>query len=317
MTEKAPGLVDYSIVIPVYYNEGSLRSTMESLRREVMDANPGRTCEVIFVDDGSGDESLRELLELRKEHPTQVKVIALTRNFGQPYARLAGLERSRGKCVVSISADGQDPPGLINDMLTAHFDDGYEVVACARKGRDESWYRVVTSRLFYWLMKRLSFPNMPLGGFDFVLLSRRALNVVLRNKEAHPFFQGQILWTGFTPKFIYFQRRQREKGKSRWTFGKKLTLLIDGVLSYSYFPICVMSLTGSLLALLGFLYAAFIALRRVLVGTDFEGWSAIMVVLLLTSGVQVLMLGITGEYLWRTLAQIRNRDLYVIAEVYD
>ena len=251
MTDRDGGLVDYSIVIPVYYNEGSLRPTMDALRSEVFEANSGRSCEVIFVDDGSGDDSLRELLELQREDPERVKVIALTRNFGQPYARLAGLERSRGRCVISISADGQDPAGLINDMLAAHFEEGYEVVACARKGRDESWYRVVTSRVFYWLLQRLSFPNMPLGGFDFVLLSRRALNVVLRNQEAHPFFQGQILWTGFTPKFIYFQRRQRETGKSRWTFGKKVTLLIDGVLSYSFFPIRVMSFTGSLIALRG------------------------------------------------------------------
>jgi len=317
MTEDGPTDIDYSIVIPVYFNEGALSTTLASIMHEVIENQPSLTPEIIFVDDGSGDGSLKELLELRKAHPDIIKVIKLTRNFGQPCARLAGLSRARGRCVVSMSADGQDPASLVNDMLEAHFEEGCEVVACARVGRDESWYRVLTSRIFYKLMQRLSFPNMPKGGFDYILLGRKALDAVLRNQEAHPFFQGQILWTGFKPKFIEYHRMEREVGQSRWTFGKKLTLLIDGVLSYSFAPIRLMSLSGMAVALAGFVLALSILIRRVLLGTTIPGWSGTMIVLLVMGGIQMLMLGVIGEYIWRTLAQARNREPYVIEKIYE
>ena len=136
-----------------------------------------------FVDDGSGDGSLDELLRLREKDPQTVKVIKLTRNFGQVNALLAGFSHARGKCVVAMSADGQDPAALIHEMLKGHFEERYEIVACARQGRDESYYRVWTSRVAYALIRRLSVPNMPRGGFDFVLLGRRALDVFLRNQK--------------------------------------------------------------------------------------------------------------------------------------
>ncbi|MCK5806698.1 MAG: glycosyltransferase family 2 protein, partial [Lentisphaeria bacterium] len=243
MTDNIP-LPDYTIIIPVYYNEGTLVSTVAAIRKEVIARNPGRVAEILFIDDGSGDGSLDELLQLHKDHPGLVRVIKLTRNFGQVNAMLAGYAQARGKCVVAMSADGQDPPSLINEMLAAHFDEGHEVVICSRVGRDESAYRVLTSKLFYALMRRLAFPNMPSGGFDYMLLGRRALDVLLRNQEAHLFLQGHILWLGFKPKFLEYHRRKREVGSSRWTFGRKLTYLIDGLMSCSFVPIRLVSLTG-------------------------------------------------------------------------
>jgi len=185
--------VDYSIVIPVYYNEGALSNTMASLEEKVIRPNPDRTCEVIFVDDGSGDGSLDELLRIRAQHPTIVRIAKLTKNFGQLAAVRAGMALARGKCLVTLSADGQDPVSLINDMVASFFDDGYDIVICHRQGRDESYGKIVTSKIFYWLMRRLSFPQMPRGGFDYFLLSRRATRHVLDCQEAHGFLQGQIL----------------------------------------------------------------------------------------------------------------------------
>lgn len=308
---------DYSIVIPVYFNEDSLDQTLASVKNKVIAQNPGRSCEIIFVDDGSGDGSLKKLLEIREREPHLVKVIKLTRNFGQPSARLAGLSHARGKCVISVSADGQDPPGLINEMLSAHFEDHFEIVVCERQGRDESLYRILTSKLFYGMMRKLSFSNMPQGGFDYLLVGRKALNVILNNQEAYPFFQGQILWTGFDIKFIKYHRRKREAGRSRWTFGKKISLLLDGVINYSFFPIRVISVTGMTIALLGFLLAAIIVLRRIFIGTFVQGWAGLMVVILVMGGCQMLMLGVIGEYLWRTLAQARNRDPYIIEKIWN
>lgn len=308
---------DYSVVIPVYYNEGSLAPTLNDIRTQVIERNPDRRGEIIFVDDGSGDGSLAELLGLQQNYPELVRVIKLTRNFGQVSALLAGFAEARGRCVVFLSADGQDPAHLIHDMLGAHFEEGYEIVACAREGRDESLYRVLTSKLFYWLMRKLTFPEMPLGGFDFVLMGRRALQVMLANPEAHPFLQGQILWTGFSTKFISYRRRHREVGVSRWGFGKKVTYLIDGVMSYSFVPIRLISLIGIIVACLGFLYALSIFIIKLVWDLPVQGWAPIMIVILVMGGMQMVMLGVIGEYIWRTLAQSRRRPSYVVERIYD
>ena len=317
MTISADSVIDYSIVVPVYFNEGCLTDTMASIKNDIVARNPGLRCEVIFVDDGSGDGSLNELLQLREINPQMVKVMKLTRNFGQVNAILAGFSYARGRCAITMSADGQDPALLVNEMLKAHCEEQFEIVVCTRQGRDESHYRVLTSKLFYVLIRKLSFPNMPLGGFDFVLLGRRALDVLLNNQEAHPFFQGQILWTGFKTKFIEYQRLERKVGQSRWTFGKKLTYLIDGVMSYSFLPLRFISVAGILFALLGFLYALVILVRRVVVGSAVVGWAPLMIAVLVMGGFQMLMLGVVGEYLWRVLAQVRHRSPYVIEAIYD
>lgn len=307
---------DYSIVIPVYYNEGSLTPTVLLLKSEVFDQHLDLQPEVIFVDDGSGDSSLAELLQLQKQYPDLVKVIKLTRNFGQVNAVLAGLSFSQGKCAIFISADGQDPPKLINTMLQAHFEENYDIVACFREGRDESAYRIWTSQVFYRVMRKLSFPNMPQGGFDFALLSRRVVHVLLRNREATPFFQGQILWTGFNIKFIGYHRLERKIGRSRWSFTKKLNYLMDGVVAYSFFPIRFITAIGILVAIIGFLYAFIILVTKLVWGLPVTGWAPLMIVILVLGGTQMLMLGIIGEYLWRSLAQSRNRDPYIIDAIY-
>lgn len=307
-----PTLKDFSIVIPVYFNEGILPITMEALRIEVLEKNKHLSCEIIFVDDGSEDGSFNTLLQLREQYPEIVKVVKLTRNFGQVSAITAGLAFASGRCTIIMSADNQDPAELINLMLDAFFNDKVDIVICSRTGRDETVLRKWTSNIFYNLMKKLSFSSMPPGGFDYVLLSRRAFKVILRNREANPFFQGQILWTGFKTKFIEYHRRKREIGTSKWTFGKKLTYLIDGVMSYSFAPIRLMSTVGISVALLGFIYAAIVFFIRITWGLPVEGFAPLMIVILVLGGLQMIMLGIIGEYLWRVLAQVRNRDPYII-----
>lgn len=307
---------DYSVVIPVYYNEGALTKTMRNLKETVIERNSGLTCEVIFVDDGSGDGSFAELLRLKEAYPGLVKVIKLTRNFGQVSAMIAGFQKAEGGCVVAISADGQDPVAVINQMLD-EFGAGIEVVVATREDREESKFRVWTSRLFYELIRKLSFSNMPPGGFDFFLLGRRPLNVILRNHEAHPFLQGQILWTGYPVKFLHYTRQKREIGKSRWSFGKKLTYLLDGVMSYSFLPIRLMSATGGIVALSGFIYAVVIFIKKLVWDIPIEGWAPLMIVLLIVSGIQLLMLGVIGEYVWRTLAQVRQREPFLIDSIHE
>src|SRR5690348_2941314 len=149
--------IDYSIIVPVYYNEGSLRRLLAAIWQDVIFVNPDLNGEIIFVDDGSGDGSFAELQELQTEYPTLVRIVKLTRNFGQVNALLAGYSVAKGHCVVSISADGQDPPRLTNQMLEGFFGEGYEIVVCARREREESLYRRATSAFFYWMIRKLSF----------------------------------------------------------------------------------------------------------------------------------------------------------------
>jgi glycosyltransferase involved in cell wall biosynthesis len=309
--------VDFSMVIPVYYNEGCLVPFMESLDRVVLQANPNYVAEIIFIDDGSGDGSFAELQLIQSRYPGVVTIIKLTRNFGQIGATLAGYDRSRGRCVITMSADGQDPPELINDMLREFFEENHEVVICARAGRDESIYRNLTSRLFYYVMRRLTFKNMPTGGFDVWLLGRRALQAFMRNSDAHPLLQGRVLWMGFNPKFLFYRRQKRLAGTSRWTFGKKFTVLLDGVMAYSFAPIRIISLVGCTFSLLGFVYAGLILVDSLMLGNPVKGWAPQMIVLLVIGGFQMIMLGMIGEYLWRTLAQVRGRDPYLIDAIYE
>ena len=309
--------VDYSIVIPVYYNEGCLIPLVQSLESIVFQKNPTYKPEIVFVDDGSGDASLAELLKIQKDFPEIVRIIKLTRNFGQGGASIAGYDHARGKCVITMSADGQEPPEIINEMLKAFFDEGFEIVICPRAGRDESLYRKLTSKFYFYVMRKLTFKNMPEGGFDFWLMSRRAVGIFLRNLDAHPSGQGQVLWMGFKTKFISYHRRARLAGASRWTFGKKFTSFLDGILAYSFVPIRFISLAGCLFSLLGFVYAGLILIDGLFLGNPVKGWAPLMIMVLIMGGFQMIMLGVIGEYLWRTLAQVRRRDMYLIDAIYE
>jgi len=310
------GQVDVTVVIPVYYNEGSLRPTVEKTSAVLERCLSVRKYEIIFVDDGSGDRSLDEALELRREHPGRVIVIELTRNFGQVAALEAGSRAAEGDLIVNMSADLQDPPSLIEKLIEAHTEEGYDIAVGTRATREETLCRRVTSRAFYYLMRKLCFSNIPRGGFDFILFTCRVRDEILSHYEANPFWQGKLLWSGYSAKFIPYHRRDRELGVSRWTFGKKVKYLLDGLMAYSYFPLRAMSMLGILTFLAGILYALTIVVTYAFGNVPFKGWAPIMIILLLASGLQMLMLGILGEYLWRTLDQVRQRPRYVIRRMH-
>jgi len=317
MKSKSKELVDYSIVIPVYQNKDTLEGTFELVKQNVIDRNPQHSAEVIFVDDGSTDGSLKDLIKLYKAYPELIVLIKLTRNFGTYPAIIAGYKQATGKCVINLSADLQDPPELIHDMLHYHFIENYNIVICNRESRDENIYRRITSRLFYGVMKKLCFPNMPIGGFDYILISEKVKNKILNSLEADFFLQGKVLWTGYNIKFIPYRREKRKKGKSHWTFSKKVNWLIDSLMSYSLFPIRVMSIFGITLSFSGFLYAIYVFIERLLSDDYVAGNAAIVILILILSGFQILMLGVIGEYVWRTLSQARDRPKYIIEEIFN
>jgi len=317
MKSKSKELIDYSIVIPVYQNKGSIEETFELLKNNVIERNPQYSAEIIFVDDGSSDGSLQALIKLYKKYPELIVLIKLTRNFGTYPAIIAGYERAKGKCVINISADLQDPPELINEMLQSHFVKNNNIVICTRESRDENIFRRITSKFFYGVIKKLCFPNMPIGGFDFILISDKVKNNIINNLEADFFLQGKILWTGYDTQFIPYKRRRRKTGKSQWTFSKKLNWLVDSLMSYSLFPIRIMSIMGIILSFSGFLYAVYVLIER-LISDDYVAGNAVIVILILIlSGFQILMLGVIGEYVWRTLSQVRDRPQYIIEEIFE
>jgi len=305
-------MIRVSAIFPVYYNAGSLRKTFQAVSQVLEGHGQVSSYECIFVDDGSGDDSLKELLELHAEHSDKVKVVELARNFGQVPALQAGSALADGDVILNMSADLQDPPELISEMLDVYLSKAVDIVVGTRAARDESLVRRGTSAIFYWLIRKLSFRNMPKGGFDFILFSRRVRDAILSHYEINSFWQGKLLWSGYPIHFLEYHRRRREVGVSRWTFGKKIKYLIDGVMAYSYFPLRAMTVTGLLTFAAGVLYSTWIVFTYFVQGTPFKGWAPIMILILLLGGIQMLFLGIIGEYLWRTLDQVRQRPVYLI-----
>ncbi|MDR4989264.1 MAG: glycosyltransferase family 2 protein [Bacteroidales bacterium] len=309
--------VDVSIVVPVYYNEGSLEPLVSAIKNEVISKNAGRSFEIVFVDDGSGDNSFLKLMELREQNQGLIKVVKLSRNFGQVNAIRAGLHHSKGKATVIMSADLQDPPGLINDMIHHHFNEGHAVVICARESREESQYRVLTSRFYFWLLKKLAFKDMPPGGFDYYLINDKVRDLINKYEDRGTGIKTLIFYAGFKPKFIYYTRLKRRHGKSTYNFSKKFNQMVRLVMSYSFLPIRIISLIGAITALVGFVWAAISLYYIIFVGMAYRGTRVIFVLILTLSGLQILMTGILGEYLWRAFDQIRNRPKYIIDEIYE
>ena len=298
-----------SIVIPLYYNEKNIPVTYAKLKEEVLPHLPDY--ELILVDDGSKDNSYSEALKLR-EQDDKVKVIKLSRNFGQHVAIYAGLEHITGNCAVVISADLQDPPELILQMF-AKYQEGYKVVLAIREARDESWSQKLFSKTYYKLMKKYAIKDMPLGGFDCFLADKQVVEVLTKIEEKNTSLFAQVLWLGFKRAEVHYTRQAREIGTSRWTFSKKFKLVIDSLLAFSYAPIRAISVIGLIDCIFSLGYACCIIIQKLIWGAN-AGWSSLMVAIMFTSGVQMLTLGIIGEYLWRNFDESRKRPLYVLDE---
>ena len=307
---------DYSIVVPVYFNEGSLKYTADRIFNEVFAAYPEKRGEIVFVDDGSGDGSFGELSAIYGEHPECVRVFRLSRNFGQVNAWWCGLENTPGPVVV-VSADGQDPINLIPTMLRKHFDGGVEVVIATRESREDGVWRRLTSSLVYNCIKKFGSDDMPPGGFDFFLLGAKAKRALLSRWQPNTFFQVRVLELGFRREMIPYRREERKAGVSRWTFSKKLTYMMDGVLGHSYVPIRFMSLMGICFSALSFVMSLFFFVAYFFNPNVVRGWTPIVLLVLFVGGVQMLMIGVLGEYLWRVLAQTRASPPYVVDETLD
>lgn len=304
-----------SIVVPVYFNEANLPDTIPQLL-SLAEKLSGYSLELVFVDDGSGDNSLKLLLDYRSQNPGQIKVVKLTRNFGSMSAIQAGFTVATGDCVGMISADLQDPPEIFLDMI-AHWEKGNKAVFAVRQDREEPVVQKSLSNLYYSFIRKFALADYPNGGFDFFLVDRQVIADLNRIREKNTNIMTLIYWLGYKPVMIPYVRRQRSKGRSRWTFAKKIKLFIDTFVAFSFFPIRILSLIGLLVAIGSFLYGAFVLFYWYFFGTVVRGWVPTILVLSFTSGIQMAMLGVLGEYLWRTLDEARNRPPFVIDAIFD
>jgi dolichol-phosphate mannosyltransferase len=299
-----------SVVVPVYYNAPSLPSLAERLAI-VADNNARHEFEFIYVDDGSNDDSYVVLKRLAARD-RRIRIVKLARNFGSNTAILAGMTYASGDCVGFIAADLQDPPEKLTEMV-AHWEAGNRVILAVRKDRrGDPWSTRLFSNLFNWLFKKLVFDDFSPQGVGFFLVDRKVVDMLLRCEEKNPHLIGLILWSGYQRQTVEYDRLPRAHGTSRWTLGKKLKYFVDAFTAFSYLPLRLASAMGLLLAGLGGLYALVVVASRFLSKVPVPGWTALMVVVLLTSGTQLLILGIIGEYLWRNLDATRRRPLFTV-----
>jgi dolichol-phosphate mannosyltransferase len=303
-----------SIVVPVYHNAASLPDLLQQFQA-LAARNPADHFEFVCVDDGSQDNSLAVLAALARAEP-RLRVVKLSRNFGSNPAILAGLSQAQGAAIAVIAADLQDPPELIHEML-ALWRQGHKVILAARQERDDPGLTALMADAFYALFRRFAIKTMPRRGFDFFVIDRQVCDLVNNIQENNAYLMGLILWLGFDPQVLYYHRRQREQryGASMWTLAKKLKYFVDSFVAFSYFPVRAASILGITLSLVGLLYALVVVAIRILYGVEVEGWTSMMVVLLVVSGAQMLIMGILGEYLWRNLDETRRRPRYIIDRV--
>lgn len=309
MAKKKKQIV--SIVVAVYQNEGSLTQTHQEIADLFKTRLPEFEPEIIFVNDGSSDGSMDELHQIRQAD-SRVRVISFTRNFGQMAAMMAGFKAAKGDAVVNISADLQDPIELMAEMVE-RWQQSSEIVVCYRTRRNDPPTARFLSNFAYKLM-RMAVPQIPKGGFDYVLMDRVVMDEFNAMDVRHRFFQGDLLWSGRRASFIPYERRKRTVGRSQYNFSKKLKNFLDAMLDASFLPIRMISVCGAVTFLLGILYSITIVIAWATGNAPFEGWAPLMIAILMIGGMIMLMLGIIGEYIWRINEEVRKRPNYVIRD---
>ena len=304
----------FSIVVPVYHNASSLKDLLSELQA-VAAQNADDDFEFIFVDDGSADDSFAVLTKLAAAEQ-RMQVVKLSRNFGSNPAMLAGMSLAQGDAVAAIAADLQDPPALLHEMIAMWRQD-HKVVIAARRQREDPFPTWLLSDLFYRLFRRYAIKTMPKRGYDFFLIDRKVCSLINEIQENNTYLMGLILWLGFSPYLLHYDRKARQKqyGQSMWSLKRKLKYFVDSFVAFSYFPIRLASALGVLFSILGLLYAAWVIYARLALGIQAEGWASLMIVVLLAAGVQMLILGIIGEYMWRSLDETRRRPRFIIEKI--
>jgi glycosyltransferase involved in cell wall biosynthesis len=307
--------VEFTLIIPVKDEEDAIGPCLARVVPvlEAVDDPVGKSFEILFVDDGSEDATLEVIRQANARDP-RVRAISLSRNFGKEAALSAGLDAARGMAVVPLDVDLQDPPEALSKMI-AQWRAGFDVVYGVRDNREtDSFPKRLTADLYYRAHNWLSHDKIPEHAGDFRLLDRKVVEVIRRMPERNRFMKGLFAWAGFKQTAVSYHREERKVGKTKFNYWKLWTLAIDGITSASTLPLRVWSYLGAFVALGALAFAGFIVIRTLATGIQVPGYASLMVAILFLGGLQLLSLGVLGEYVGRILTEAKGRPLYVVRE---
>ena len=308
-----PNSVELSVVVPLYNEEANIDYLIKRILAVFSDLNT--TYEIICINDGSKDNTLKLLIEHHHRNPA-IKVINLSRNFGKEIALTAGLDFATGAAIIPIDADLQDPPELIK-QLVEKWREGYDVVYATRRSRiGESWLKRFTAKYFYKTIGKMSPILIPPNTGDFRLLDRQVVEAIKQLPERTRFMKGLFAWVGYKQTSILFDREPRFGGKTTWNYWKLWNFALDGITSFSLFPLKIWSYIGLIVSFISLLYASFLIIRTLIFGIDVPGYASLMVAVLFFGGIQLITLGVIGEYLGRVYEEVKRRPLYFVRDSY-
>ena len=309
MVENKENQIEISVIIPIYNEEKIIPELYERLRKTVSEIS--ENYELIFVNDGSKDQSLLQLLKLSKQDP-RAFYINFSRNFGHQIAVTAGLDACTGKAVVIIDGDLQDPPELIADLYKKHKE-GFEVVYAKRAERKgEGVFKKVTAKLFYRVLKRITTVDIPLDTGDFRLIDHKVVNYLKQMPEQNKFLRGQIAWLGFNQTHVLFTRDERKFGKTGYSLNKMLQFAIDGITSFSDKPLQLVTKLGFLISFFSFLIILYAIYSHFILDRTITGWTSLIISSMFIGGIQLISIGVIGEYISRINKNVLKRPLYII-----
>jgi glycosyltransferase involved in cell wall biosynthesis len=304
-----------SVIIPCYFNELNIPTTVQELKTNETLFPADVAFEYVMVDDGSKDNTLEELKKFKATYPEQVKIIKLSGNFGSYNAIQAGMKYATGDCTVVIAADLQDPPELMVKMYE-YWQKGVKLVVANRNDREDAFTSRIFAEQYQKLIRKHALANLPKGGFDYCLFDRQLREQVVNMGENNTNSLYLLMWLKYDYVAIPYTRKARKAGKSKWTLSKKIKLFVDSFVSFSYFPLRLITIGGLVLGLISLLYAAYVIFARFTGNIDVQGWTTMMVVFLLVAAFQMISIGIIGEYLWRNLEASRKRPAYIVDEIH-
>ena len=301
-----------TVIIPAYNEQEVLEPLLVRLA-DLSDGQKKYGFEFLFVNDGSSDNTL-DLVKAAAKKDKRISYVNLSRNFGKEIAMLAGLDHATGDAVVIIDADLQDPPELIPKMVS-YWEDGYDDIYAKRRSRaGESWLKKTTSSWFYNVLQNTTQIPLQRDTGDFRLMSRRFVDALIELRETERYTKGMFSWVGFKKKEILYDRDPRAAGQTKWNYLKLVNLAIDGITSFTTAPLRLASILGFIVSLLAFVYIVFIVFRTLFFGTDLAGYPSMMAVILFLGGVQLLSIGIIGEYVGKIFNETKRRPLYFVDE---
>jgi len=301
-----------SIVVPCFNESDSI----DEFHSEVTGVLKGMNCdwEIVFVDDGSGDDTLAKIKRLADDD-INVKYLSFSRNFGKESALYAGLMNSRGDYVAVMDADLQDPPGLLPEMLETLNSSDFDIVATRRISREgEPVIRSFSARIFYKIINRFSKLDFVDGARDYRLMTRQVVDAVLQLNETNRFSKGLFTWVGFNTKWIEYENIQRAHGETSWSFWQLFKYSIEGIVAFTTIPLSISTYFGLIFSIFAFILIIFLVVRNILFSDPVQGWTSTFCMMLLLGGIQLFSIGILGKYLEKTYIEIKNRPIYIVKE---